>query len=277
MDSFLMKPKVDFAFKEIMIDEKARSGFLSAVLRLDPADIKETQILNTYLRKVHPEDKQGILDVRILLNNSVEIDVEIQLSEMAAWTARSLFYAAKMYTDQLEQGQDYSALKKCVSISILNFVLFEGEAAYYSCFHIREDTRHTLYSDMLEFHAIELPKLPQEHPARGDRLLQWAKFINAERKEEFDMLAEQNEDIASAYQRLQVISQDKQKRMEYDARQKAILDYNQGIKEAIERGEKRGKDEERLTIARNLILQGTEMSVITAATGLTEEQVESLK
>ncbi len=62
MDEFLMKPKVDFAFKEIMTDEKARIGFLSAVLNLDPAEIKETRILNSYLKKEHKEDKQGILD-----------------------------------------------------------------------------------------------------------------------------------------------------------------------------------------------------------------------
>lgn len=41
-----MKPKIDFAFKEIMTDEKARISFLSAILHLDPADIKETRILN---------------------------------------------------------------------------------------------------------------------------------------------------------------------------------------------------------------------------------------
>ncbi len=45
MDNFLMKPKIDFAFKEIMMNEKARVGFLSAVLKLDPKNIKETTIL----------------------------------------------------------------------------------------------------------------------------------------------------------------------------------------------------------------------------------------
>ena len=38
MDDFLMKPKIDFAFKEIMEDEKARTGFLSAVLGIAPED-----------------------------------------------------------------------------------------------------------------------------------------------------------------------------------------------------------------------------------------------
>ena len=55
------------------------------------------------------------------------------------------------------------------------------------------------------------------------------------------MLAEKNPYISSAYQHLQVISQDKKKRMEYEAREKAIRDYNQGILEAEARGEARGE------------------------------------
>ena len=45
MSDFLMKPKVDFAFKEIMMNENARIGFLSAILKLNPKEIKETQIV----------------------------------------------------------------------------------------------------------------------------------------------------------------------------------------------------------------------------------------
>jgi len=36
-----------------------------------------------------------------------------------------------------------------------------------------------------------------------------------------------------------VINQDKEKRLEYEAREKAIRDYNQGLLEAEERGEQR--------------------------------------
>ena len=96
MADFLMKPKIDFAFKEIMADEKARIGFLSAMLRLNPEDIKETTLLNTSLRKTYEDDKLGILDVRVLMNDETEIDIEVQLSELSVWPERSLFYLAKM-------------------------------------------------------------------------------------------------------------------------------------------------------------------------------------
>ncbi len=241
MADFLMKPKIDFAFKEIMMDESARIGFLSAILKLNPSDIRKTKILNTNLEKLHKDEKQGILDVRILMNNHTEIDIEIQLSALNVWADRALFYLAKMYTEQIHSGENYTVFKKCVSISILDFDLFKHVPEFYSCFHIREDSRHTLYTDKMEFHVLELPKLPKELKEDSNDILLWAKFINAEQKEEFDMLAEKNPYISSAYQHLQVISQDKKKRMEYEAREKAIRDYNQGILEAEARGEARGE------------------------------------
>lgn len=241
MPEFLMKPKIDFAFKEIMMNEKARIGFLSAILKLNPSDIKHSQILNTNLRKIHEDEKQGILDVRILMNNHTEIDIEIQLAALSVWADRSLFYLSKMFIEQISAGQDYSVFKKCVNISILDFILFQEDQEFYSCFHIWEDTRHILYTDKMEFHVLELPKLPEKLKEDNDNILLWAKFINAERKEDFDMLAEKDPYIGSAYQQLQIISQDKQKRLEYEAREKAIRDHNQLLFEAEQRGEQRGE------------------------------------
>ena len=241
MTEFLMKPKVDFAFKEIMMNETARIGFLSAVLNLNPKDIKETQILNTNLRKLHEDDKQGILDVRILMNNKVEIDIEIQLAELKVWADRSLFYLSKMYVEQIESGDTYKVFKRCVSISLLNFTLFPDTEDFYSCFHLWEDNRHTMYTDKMEFHVLEFPKLPEQLQENSSDMLLWAKFINAEKKEEFDMLAEKNPYIQSAYKQLQIISQDKQKRLEYEAREKAIRDYNQLMYESREAGIQQGE------------------------------------
>ena len=241
MEDFIMKPKVDMAFKEIMMDEKARIGFLSAMLKIRPEDIKETRILNANLRKGHEDDKQGILDVRILMNDAVEINVEIQLTRLKVWANRALFYLAKMYADQIAPKQNYGVFKKCVSISILDFKLLPEEEDFYSCFHIREDTRNFIYTDKMEFHVLELPKLPEELKEDCSNIELWAKFINAERKEEFDMLAQKDPYIKSAYEQLQVVSQDKEKRLEYEARQKAIWDYNQMVLEAEERGEERGR------------------------------------
>ena len=51
------------------------------------------------------------------------------------------------------------------------------------------------------------------------------------------MLATKNPCIQSAYEQLQVISQDDKKRMEYEAREKAIRDYNHLMSSAFQQGQ----------------------------------------
>ena len=99
------------------------------------------------------------------------------------------------------------------------------------------------------------------------------------------MIAEKDPYIKSAYDQLQRISQDEQKRLEYEAREKAILDYNQGIYEAEQRGEKRGEQrgekrgEQRgiRSTARNLLALGIDIHVIAEATHLSIAEIEALK
>ena len=204
-----------------------------------------------------------------------------------------------MFTGQIRPGEGYHVLKKCVGISILDFVLFkdiaqeggepQGDAGFYSCFHIREDTRHFIYTDKMEFHVIELPKLPQGLREGCSGIELWARFINAERKEEFDMIAQRDPYIGSAYQTLQAISQDSEKRMEYEAREKAIRDYNAGIMEAEERGiaigEERGEmrgisigeKKKAIRVAKNMLQESFDIQITSKISGLPLPEIEKLK
>ncbi|MBQ8134170.1 MAG: PD-(D/E)XK nuclease family transposase, partial [Clostridia bacterium] len=101
MSEFIMLPKVDFAFKELMRNDIVRKGFLSAVLNIEDTKIKSTVLLNTNLPKEHEDEKQGILDVRLIMNDDTEIDIEIQLAYMSAWADRSTFYVSKMLVEQV--------------------------------------------------------------------------------------------------------------------------------------------------------------------------------
>ena len=211
------------------------------------------------------------------MNNNVEIDIEIQLSELKVWADRSLFYLSKMYTEQIQAGQKYNVFKKCVSISILDFTLFQDTDEFYSCFHIREDNRNTIYTDKMEFHVLELSKLPKELKEDTSDILLWAKFINAEEKEEFDMLATKNSYIGSAYEQLQIISQDKKKRLEYEAREKAIRDHNQMMYEAEQRGKEIGKQETLFDIVKKFLALRFPIDMIAEGTGLSEEDIRKIQ
>lgn len=238
-DGFIMRPKVDFCFKELMEDAEVRRGFIAAVLHILPEEVVESTLLPTHLRTRYEEDKLGILDVRVLLAGGAQIDIEIQVSPFPLWPERSLFYLAKMFTDQIEKGEGYERLEKCVHVGILDFILFGEDEEYYSCFHIREDLRNRLYTDKLEVHILELPKLKKNDYPETE-LLNWAKFMNAERQEEFEEMAEKDKYIEKAYEALKNISADDEKRLEYEAREKALRDHNYLMKSNWEAGEKIG-------------------------------------
>ena len=199
-ERFLMKPKVDFCFKELMEDAEVRKGFISALLGIEPEEIESTVLLPTHLRQEHPEDKLGILDIRVLVCERMkgkdgasterkQMDLEIQLAPFPLWPERSVFYLAKMYTGEIQKGESYGVLRKCIHVGILDFVLFEEDAEFYSCFHLWEDQRHRMYTDKLEIHILELPKLAKRDYPETE-LLNWARFFNAEKMEEFEMAAE---------------------------------------------------------------------------------------
>lgn len=116
-------------------------------------------------------------------------------------------------------------------------------------------------------------------------ILLWAKFINAEEKEEFDMLATKNSYIGSAYEQLQIISQDKKKRLEYEAREKSIRDHNQmmyeaeqrGIKVGEERGKEIGKQETLFDVVKKFLALRLPIDTIAEGTGLSEEDVRKIQ
>ena len=247
-EPFIMLPTVDFCFKELMCSEKARKGLIAAFLNMDPKDIQETVLLNTSLRKEKENEKLGILDVRVRMHDNTQIDLEMQVLPFQCWEERTLFYACKMYTDQIVSGDNYDVLVKCIQISILDFAFLQDTDQWYSCFHLREDQRGSLYSDKLELHVLELPKLGNWEEQENE-LLQWAKFLNGKREEDFKEMAEKNEYINEAYQILKNISADDQKRYEYESREKAIRDHNHIIymakKEGRESGWKVGREEGR--------------------------------
>lgn len=256
MDNFIMSPKIDFAFKELMRNDIVRKGFISAVLDISPESVKSTVLLNTNLPKIHEDEKQGILDVRLTMNDNTEIDIGIQLAYMSAWADRSTFYVSKMLVEQVGINKKYTNIKKCIGINILDFEYMKETERFHTVYHLREDTEHIKYTDIMEIHIVELPKLPKTDD--GTDLYDWIKFIKAEDKEEFEMLSKENEYLKTAYETLEEISADQQKRLEYTARQKALYDYNTLMEENYERGYVSGVDRRNQELVQQMRADGVD-------------------
>ena len=236
-DDFIMLPTSDFCFKELMQNSKVRKGIISALLGISPEEIAGTKLLPTSTTEEYPDGKLGILDVLIKLENGTQVGMEMQVAKYDYWTNRILFYLCRMFTGQIEKGDTYDKLKKCIHVSFLDFIHFENDYDFYRKITLR-DEKNSEYTDLLELHILELKKLPPEEQNENG-LLNWTRFLNGKCREDFEKMAEKDEYIDEAYELLKKMSADERKRLAYEAREKAVRDYNTQIKSSLERGEER--------------------------------------
>lgn len=274
---FIMLPTVDYCFKELMKNPKVRKGFIAALLGKEPGEIRRTRLLPTILGQSSDKDKVGILDIRVSLTDGTQIDMEMQVAYFEAWKERIVFYLGKMYTEQLNRGESYEKLKKCIHVGILNFNHFPEDDICYRTIHLREDRSGELYTDLLEIQVLELRKLPKDKMAGSD-ILAWMQFFNGKTRKEFANMAKKNKYLGEAYQTLVKLSANEGKRREYEAREKALSDYNTQISGAERRGEKRGEKRGR-EIARRVFLldrRGKTPEEIAADCEIAVEEIKAL-
>ena len=250
-DDFIMLPTNDFCFKELMQNPKVRKGFIAGILRKDPKEIKETILLPTETRREYIDDKLSILDVKVMLIDGTQLDMEMQVEYVASWNKRTLFYLAKMYTGQIQRGDGYDKFKKCIHVGVLNFMYFSNSEACYHKINLCNSRTGEVYSDLFELHVLELPKLPkvlrkmeQGEEVSDEPIIRWMEFFSGKTQEDFEIMAKQDEYMEEAVNTLFELSADEKKRLEYEAREKAIRDHNwkmynarqSGLEEGITQG-----------------------------------------
>ena len=99
----------NYAFQKIFKNEEIVKGFLIALLHLKETDIEELEVTDPFVEGEVKEEKEGILDVKLILNGGKKINIEMQNTYQEDWAERSLFYNCRMFTEGLKTGQSYSS------------------------------------------------------------------------------------------------------------------------------------------------------------------------
>ena len=192
MNDFLSK----YSFQK---DLYALKGLLSALLRVDIDSITNITILNPIEPSDIVNDKTCILDIKLELNHTQIINLEIQNLYQAFWPERSLTYLCRIF-DQLSAGATYSNIQPCIQIGILNHNLFKPDDPrytddFYSEYRMLNTRTHTEYSSKFEIRVLSLKQL--ENASAEDKndpngLYHWAKIFCATSWEEMLMEASTN-------------------------------------------------------------------------------------
>lgn len=210
--------KYDDVFREAMSHESIRKQFISDVTGIPLSTIRSARLESPYLWKWYRRQKQGILDVAVVLDDGTKVDIELQVHIQKSWIRRKLFYLAKRYTENLRMGEDYDRLRKCINISILDFRLIQSEenhTVYTLC-----DRKGNELTDLLELHIVELTKEVQA----GDALTDWIRLFNTGTMEELDMIKTKNAGVLNAISVVRNMNLGRTLRQIYELRLKAKRD-----------------------------------------------------
>ena len=280
----LLDPKMDFVFKNIFGSEKHPNiliSFLNATLK--PKDlITAVEIKNTDLNKGYIEDKFSRLDVKATTSNNEIINIEIQLKNEYNMIKRSLFYWSKLYSEQLNEGEDYSVLKRTICINILNFKYLKTRK-FHSGYRLKEIYSNEELTDVAEIHFIEIPKL-EEGADEKDMLVAWIEFLKNPESEKVRSLEMSIDEIREAKDELIRMSNDDTQRELYEMRAKTLKDKISALNEAERKGIKKGRQEgikegeksKAIEIAKSLINIGLDKETISKSTGLDLNEIEKL-
>ena len=266
----IISPKYDDMMKELFHNETVLRYFLSDILRVRLDRIQNLRIRSPFLRKRGRKEKQGILDVVAEFGDDTKVNVEPQVRIVRNWDKRQLFYLAKMYTEELIKGEDYSRLKRCVGISLLDFNLSD-RPKYHTVYRLRDEEGNE-FTDALEIHVLELSK-PLTGKEKAD---EWIQFFNVKTEEDLRMIKAKtkNPGILEAIRELRRLSLDSPMKWRYDAYLKRKRDEKAREAYVWEEGEARGENYKLVSMVCRKLRKGKEPERIAEEL---EEEVELIQ
>jgi predicted transposase/invertase (TIGR01784 family) len=301
-------PRIDIVFKKIFGVEENKDLLISLINSIvsEEDQVTDVTLLNPYNVQNFKTQKLSILDIKAISCTGKRFNIEIQISDEANYDKRSLFYWAKLYTEQLKSGQNYSDLSKAIGIHILNFTSIPMTKNYHNVFHITEKTEKFAYFEDLELHTIELNKFTSGTKEGLDDIVakvrnsldMWSAFLtrNDLLKADSLPLALDNKHLKKAIDVLNFMNFNEEERDLYENHLKWMmieastlaktraegiaLGKKEGIalgkKEGIALGKEQGERNKAIEVAKNLLSQNIDVNIISAATGLSVQEIKKL-
>jgi predicted transposase/invertase (TIGR01784 family) len=264
--------KNDIAFRKIFGNETKTEilvSFLNAVLKLEGKKrITSVEISNPYQVPIVLGAKSTILDVKAKDSSGNEYIVEMQFTDKAGFAKRVVYYSAKSYSSQLNEGQAYYKLKKVIFIGILNFEFLKTDNYLSRHLILDAETGEHKLKD-LDFNFIELPKFTKTENELATLIDKWVYFIK--NAKDLNVIPSNTDDkgLETAYT---VADRHTWTKADLEAYEYAQIRETDEITEKM-----RIEENKAIEIAKKAIKKGFDDNTILELTDLTLEQIEQLR
>ena len=268
-----LKMKSDIIFKAFFSRKENESflqEFLETILK---KKIKIKMVgHDVSLDKLEKDQKFGILDLGVELENGEYINIEIQLRDYHNIEERTTFYASKKISEQMKSGEGYNNLKPVIIIAILDYEFIELPEYVTETVRVAAEHRDYELNNSVKYYYIELSKFRKQNPDMTNPLNQWLSFLDMERGDLLEMASKENKNVKKAMENYEVLTGDAEVKRLAEIRLMSKLEEKSAL--LTEREE--GKKEEKIEIAKKLLKEKMPIEKIAQITGLSEKELQEL-
>ena len=214
----------DYMFRMVLqSNNNVLKGLISSMMHVPLSDIKSVKIVNPIELGKHIDDKDFILDVKVMLNDNSIINLEMQVTNYSNWTNRSLCYLCRAF-DNVQKGEDYNSAIPVTHIGFLDYDLFPDELEFYSTYMLQNVETGKIYNSKFRLSVLSLNQI--KLATKEDKkwhIDEWARLFKATTWEELKMIAEKDKVYSEAANSIYVQNSDETIRAMCEARQEAIF------------------------------------------------------
>lgn len=286
-----INPYTDFGFKVLFGTEMNKELLLSFVNSLFKG--KETIQDLTYLNTEHlgnsEIDRRAVFDVYCENEKGEKILIEMQRGEQQFFKDRSLYYSTFPIREQGEKGEWNYHLKAVYVIGILNFTFdHKDEGGFYHEVQLMDIHTKEVFYDKLTFVYLEMPKFNKREEELESMFEKWLFVLrNLSRLMERPK-ALQERVFTKLFDAAEIAKFTKEQYEAYEDSLKVYRDWQntiataehkgeeKGLEKGLKQGRAEGRTEERIENARNFKKLGVATDIISQATGLSTEEIDSL-
>jgi predicted transposase/invertase (TIGR01784 family) len=265
---FYLDPKNDVTFKKVFgQNPRILISFLNAMLPL-PAEqpIVDIDYLNNELLPDIPQLKNSVVDIRCRDKAGRQFLVEMQLIWTESFESRILYNACKAFSQQIAKGKDFEMLAPVYSLNIINQSFSGMDTEWYHHYKLSHQKVISRHLEGIEFVLLELPNFIPENMQGRKIMALWLKFLK-EIKNHTTMIPQdilEVPEIAEAVEALKETSYSRKELEQYEKYWDIVRTQKAFVQDAL----KKGKREEKISIAKNLKSQGLDIELISKVTGL---------
>lgn len=277
--SKFINPFTDIGFKRIFGQEMSKPvlvAFLNSLLANEHT-ITDLKFLDKEQIGISDGDRSLIYDIYCETATGEHIIVEMQNKYQPYFKKRSIYYLSRSIVAQGERGSEWRYdIKAVYLVAFLNFKLSDISKDFRTDVALMDMKHRTVFSDKVRLIYLQLPYFTKEADECEnifERIIYVLKHMDILQRMPWlaqDAVFKRLSEIA------EVASLSKEEREQYDESLRHYRDTIIVMEGQYLEGEKKGRAEEKLTIARSLKQMGMTDSNIAKATGLSVEEIAQL-